>query len=53
MKNREISPNSLKNLKRYPKGQTGNPKGKPKGTADFMSQLKTAIKEVEKEEIEL
>jgi len=47
--NRGIAEKSLKNLKPFQKGQSGNPKGKEKGTADFMVQLKTAIHTLEKE----
>lgn len=38
-----------KNSTSFKKGQSGNPKGKVKGSVDFISQLKAVIKEVEKE----
>lgn len=40
---REINPNSLKNLKPYKKGQTGNPKGRPLGKKNFDTIFNTAL----------
>jgi hypothetical protein len=31
MEKRKVHPNTLKNLKHFPKGQSGNPNGRPKG----------------------
>ncbi len=38
-------PNSLKNLKPIPKGQSGNPSGRPKGTITFVTRMRNAFNE--------
>lgn len=38
-----INPNSLKNLKPYKKGQTGNPNGRPLGKKNFDTIFNTAL----------
>jgi len=45
----KISPNSLANLKHFKKGVSANPKGRPKGSVDFFTQVRDTMKKVEKE----
>ena len=49
-KKRNISPNSLKNLKPVKKGEIRNPKGKAAGTLDEVTKFKAAIASFEKEQ---
>lgn len=39
------TPKQLANLKPYPKGVSGNPKGKPKGTISVISRIKKQFRD--------
>ena len=43
----KVSPKSLKNLKSFPKGVSGNPGGRPKGITSFSKLLRDAGHQVE------
>lgn len=40
-----VSPKSIENLKPFKKGQSGNPKGKPKGAISVKARLKKMFRE--------
>mgnify|MGYP001611186520 CR=1 FL=1 len=45
---RKVSPKSIKNLKPFKKGQTGNPKGRPLGRRSFETIFMTALEVFER-----
>ena len=45
-KHRKVSPNSLKNLKKFKPGESGNPDGRPPGTISLTSIIKRKLLEI-------